>query len=485
MKLTINEIKEMVRSCLSLLNEAVSKQDAYERFYKGKIDQELFDKLMEGTEVMTPFHKECLDLLSKGDPAYIQGFEDSICSSAAEAWNKSLKGQQFLTNVAKEKSRCFDTPTSLLNFLAIFNQKKYFSEVEYVDNGLVKLYESDKWLVTCTTSYAASKKYYGDSHWCTASDIGGAYDGFEMFMSYTTQARDSILLQFVDKTNRENSYQVQAGGQSSVCDFFDKPKRIDDVIDAMGHDWVRANEIIKKEYPRLSDETKKMVREEYSYWKFRFETLVKSSLPKVKDIVNSKELDEEAIRLIKMAFEGFDYESDDELPEVYEPSFHISQEYKDGDFAIYTMFINPSSSMDDDEKQFMFFKPQIQSAIDIIARSDHRALLKKTYIINDSNYTIVKSIGGIWPSVFELGQDFVLIKDQFYNNCVAAVIDKDTFETILEPKEKCVYTTFGNGSVMFYKNDAPIYSLNVYTGRLLAKNNKTGNWMELRKGKLN
>ena len=287
MKLTNNDIKTMVLECiksLTFLNEAKAI-DVYTRYYADSIPKEWWDEMTKGTENITPFHRKVADSIKKywaacdKDSEGTKEYLFNVCKLAQEAWNSSITAQQFLTNAAREDYYKFDA-SWLESFLRQVKLAKNYSENEFIDKGLFKIYEDNKLLVTCTLSYSASHRYYGDSHWCTSSDIAGEYNGFEMFKNYTVEEysdsnESAILVQFVDKQNREGSYQIQVYSPGlencgQICDFADNPHDIDAVEDHFGRLRVRlAGNNIKKNFSELSNITLQYVASEDGYYNLR------------------------------------------------------------------------------------------------------------------------------------------------------------------------------------------------------------------------
>lgn len=262
----VSMVTEMVRSCVTALNE-ISSSDAYERFYKNIVTPEQWEALMKGAPTMTPLHKVVLDLIKN------EGWDDELAELTIRAWNTlDGDGRKYLIDlISGAVSRNETWPKvkiSVKNLLKHALETPYHTEVKFSDNGLVKLYEDDKILVTCTISYAASKKYYGDTHWCTASDITGRYDGFQMFWRYT-EDDGGVLIQFVPKDNREKAIQVQFyedGTDGDACDFFDRSVTLDEVIKLFeSHETAKA--VLKSiPYGKLFDNTLQMVDYERRYW---------------------------------------------------------------------------------------------------------------------------------------------------------------------------------------------------------------------------
>lgn len=223
-----NQVKLLIREMLSSDNGVVNEigaEDAYKQFYLNKVKPEQYERLMAGAPTMTPLHKLALDLMLKDGK-----WDEFLVEQIVKIWtsgNEEAKQHvlDLLPKTPQEKNgfSSWELKRILDNTIAA----KKHTENGYAEYGFVKLAETQNFIVTCTMTYSASKKHFGDSHWCTASGIDGSLDGFKMFGEYTGTDENSmsdpaILLQFVDKRNRLDSYQVQMyydGELGDVCLF--------------------------------------------------------------------------------------------------------------------------------------------------------------------------------------------------------------------------------------------------------------------------
>lgn len=258
-------VAEMLKEQRQMLNE-ISTRDAYERFYKATMPKEVYYLLMRGTEKMTPFHKSILD-------AYPQDIDSETAIETAKAvsnfWqNLSPEGKQYaITYLAGRLINWRYLP----GILEAASKKKYYTEANYISNGFVILRDDDKVMVSCTLSYAASRKYFGDSKWCTASDIGGRRNGYEMFRDYTDGC---CLIQFIPKNNRHRGIQVafdSDGVCNAACNFEDKGIRSAELklllTGVMGIDEEGVTEFLNSiDYKGLVDKTRDFIDEEAPYW---------------------------------------------------------------------------------------------------------------------------------------------------------------------------------------------------------------------------
>lgn len=286
-----------------LLNE-ISTVDAWNRFYKDKIPQHIYQAIMKGADKMTPFHKACLDAYVAGNFYSGEDVEGNACQ-IGNAWERSsMDAKQLMIRI----SESYYDGTIMFGRLAAMaervSKKKGHTESNYCERGYHIIFENEGLLVTCTTSYSASKKYYGDTHWCTASDIFGNYNGYERFGEYGPD-EDAILLQFVDKKNRENAYQYAYGGYGDdvICDFFDKTRNIDDLAKMVYTTGGVTLETILHDvdYESLANETRKLYSEEDDYWNQKRDAGIKKIITKNNQNYNSGQYNQSLFNLIREA----------------------------------------------------------------------------------------------------------------------------------------------------------------------------------------
>ena len=285
-------VREMIMGGRRMLNE-ISSADAYEKFYKDKIPQDKYEFLMQGTDMMTPLHKVVLDVLvGKGT------WDEELVEDLHNVWNKGKDARAYaidhLPRMYEQDEEGDFNIRRLKNFFASVSDMKGHTETFFADSGFYRLYEDENVYITCTTSYAASKKYYGKSHWCTASDIGGNYNGWKMFLKYTGLGDDDdeegpgILVQIVNKTNMEKTIQVQVRAEGDydwgdICWYNGKhayEKELVKYLTSIGFlseglvaqydtnilaglfDAIGGLEKVEELY----NQTEKDVRQEYDYW---------------------------------------------------------------------------------------------------------------------------------------------------------------------------------------------------------------------------
>ena len=306
-RITKDDILEMVRHSMKALINEISVADAYTRFYNGKIPEQAYKLLMQGTTVMTPFHKLCLDLFLKKEMSY------TAMEYAGTAWKEmSDDARQYTINVVKSQRDEIlnERPWAFLDILKGIVGMKSHTENSYRERGYEVLYQDENIAVTCTKSYTASCKLYGDSHWCTASDMFGEYNGFDQFDNYTNNS-DGFLVQFVDKHNRENSYQVQYTifaskvNDECICNWNDISAGIDDIAEMLGKYGVDYNEIYAKyigpNAVRLSRETDENLKDERQYYGQKYRERVKAIKKKITSRMASPEFKQSVAQTYKLA----------------------------------------------------------------------------------------------------------------------------------------------------------------------------------------
>ena len=214
-KIIVNEqvlkhiLMEMTKEKFAI-NEAISVKDAYNRFYAGEIEREIYDAAMDGTANMTPFHKLLIDVIISTNETD-KNMAKALALCGAGAWRQSdASKRQLMLRGAKSGELDTSSATAFVESLKNLLNTDTTSKKQMADSGLVTLYEDDAILVTCTLSYAASTKYYGMTSWCTASDIGGRYNGFYMFKRYVYSGNEEpvcVLVQVVVKNDKSQMVQ--------------------------------------------------------------------------------------------------------------------------------------------------------------------------------------------------------------------------------------------------------------------------------------
>ena len=178
----------------SIINE-ISAEDAYNRFYSS-IPREDYDKILDGDPAPDKLMQFILNCVRDNNATT----EEAVDAVKKYKSANELARQNVLNKFrAGEYEDLLDMTSDISYFSsggAVLSRKKFAKE------GYIKIKETEKWLMTCTTNYTASNHYFGMSHWCTASDREGNYDGYRMFLNYTDvdtkeiNGDSSVLFQF-------------------------------------------------------------------------------------------------------------------------------------------------------------------------------------------------------------------------------------------------------------------------------------------------
>ena len=174
----------------SIINE-ISAEDAYKRFY-GSIPREDYDRILNGDPAPDRFMQFILNCVrdnksTADDAVEVISQYKPLPSDAKQKIQMAVKSNDFQN---------LDDLLACIKNLA--SGGSFISRKQFAKKGLITVLETDDEIVTCTTNYQANNHYFGKTHWCTASDREGKYDGYEMFRRYSMN-RDSILLQFRSK----------------------------------------------------------------------------------------------------------------------------------------------------------------------------------------------------------------------------------------------------------------------------------------------
>lgn len=308
MKISEGDIRNMVESCVRTLNE-ISMRDAYQRFYNGKVPEKVFEALMQGAELMTPFHKFILDEYVK------RNIGGDVVISAGNLWaNATNEARQYLVNAIKDDKESYTgNEWKIKHLIKIVGEMKSHTEKSFGDRGLEVLLKTNEVLITCTKSYTASHHYYGDSHWCTASDIFGEFNGFEMFSRYAAE-NGEILVQFIDLTNKEtNSFQVgysiyREPYAEEVFDWSDEQRDEEAVAAMLRAHGIDYQKFIKENLApiakRLSNETIENLHDENDYYTRKSRVRARKVFSKVERSFNSKDFISGALGAMKECIES-------------------------------------------------------------------------------------------------------------------------------------------------------------------------------------
>lgn len=205
------------------INE-ISSSDAYDKFYS-EIPQNIYSVIMSDTNKMTPFHKALLDVtLNFVKHGTCERNILEYINRTKERYASLTPGQkQYCTQAIKDGMFGFTNVHFDLNKILRMSEK--YVEVtnkSQAKNGLVVLYNDDNIVVTCTLTYAASRHFYGNTHWCTASGINGQMSGYQSFRTYVkNEGGDYCLIQFVFKKLANEMYQGLFNAKGEPLDFKD------------------------------------------------------------------------------------------------------------------------------------------------------------------------------------------------------------------------------------------------------------------------
>lgn len=281
----------------SIINE-IGADDAYKRFYSS-IPREDYDEILGGDPAPDKFMQFMLNCVRDGKSTK----EDAIEAISAYKNADELVRQKVLNKFRSgEYGDALDVAADvkyLSSGGAVLSKKKFAKE------GLIKLKENERWIATCTINYAANNHYFGDSHWCTASDREGRWDGYEMYNDYG--GGNNVLIQFKWKgkvlppppkdgpeplgddyesvqyddklgyvgdsiSYDDSAYQVQVGlyhGQvdiGQICDFSDNSSSIYTLKQIIGEDMYSILED-KDMLDKLISMKRKMYEKEAEYQK--------------------------------------------------------------------------------------------------------------------------------------------------------------------------------------------------------------------------
>ena len=288
-----------------MLSEITSK-DAYARFYQGKIPQDFYEQVMLNAPQMTPLHKLTLDHLAAAiaSGAYKECLQ--LALQISDFWSKAdNESRQYVVRICKDDEGDLKNYDVFKRVMTEIMSMKTHSEGSYNLRGLEVFYNDDNVCVTCTKSYAASVKNFGRSHWCTASDQFGEYDGFEMFKNYT---RDGILVQFYCKQDEDHSFQVQYVQMGrkivpgAICDWEDDTMDVESVekmLAAYNVSYKNIMKTVRANFKRLRAETLELRKDEEIYWSRKRDERVKNILKGIKKATSSNECIEFAKRVFK------------------------------------------------------------------------------------------------------------------------------------------------------------------------------------------
>lgn len=170
-----------------VLNE-IRAEDAYNRFYSS-IPKEDFIKITGGEENIDKFIQFFLNCVRDGKSTVDEVVEAITAYKSADQLVKQKIKNKVSNGEYEDAAEITYDVKYFSSGGAVLSRKKFAKE------GYIKLGENERWICTCTTNYCANNHYFGSSHWCTASDRMGRYDGYRYFKSYGP-ASNCALIQF-------------------------------------------------------------------------------------------------------------------------------------------------------------------------------------------------------------------------------------------------------------------------------------------------
>ena len=183
-----------------VLNE-VSSEEAYKKWYNS-IPREDFDRITGGAETFDKFIRFFLDTVKNGL---------STVNDAVYALQRYKECDGLVKQTLKNKVNSGEYETAR-EFLADLNYLSsgggVISRKSFAKEGLFVLGTTDNWKVTSTTNYTANNHYFGESHWCTASDRAGDYDGYQMFKRYAGDSHVYIQFTWRHKVAKKNNCDI-------------------------------------------------------------------------------------------------------------------------------------------------------------------------------------------------------------------------------------------------------------------------------------
>lgn len=207
-----------------MINE-ISARDAFQKFYSDKIDEDLFTELMTGQDKMTPFHKICLDCMTQqGATRELQSMVASVVGGSWASMDEDKK--QALIEMSKD-GEIKPTLPSIGSAVNNVLRQKYHTTASAEKDGFQILYQDEHSKISVTYTYAANAHYYGNTEWCTASDLYGENSGWDMFKSYAVN-NDTVVgvyLQLIlinEEGNVAKMFQIVMDEDGDITEAYDE-----------------------------------------------------------------------------------------------------------------------------------------------------------------------------------------------------------------------------------------------------------------------
>ena len=232
-KINRAEIKNTVLECVSRILNELSSKDWHDK-YLPNMPEGLFYNIMGNDKKKTPIKELLIKIYTNAcaENPEKSSFFARVAVQIARKCDKlsDVETQELLNIIQRKGINDFSDFKEILNF---FNIKKSSQEIipdtkMYAEN-CVNLYEDDEWLVLCPlTADASRKNCFNGNHWCTCSSSYQTY-----FPTYTYKS-NSIIISFLNKKTRPNSFQIQVKGNGdsyeivSCCDFHDNSLNVNE-----------------------------------------------------------------------------------------------------------------------------------------------------------------------------------------------------------------------------------------------------------------
>ena len=210
----------------SVLNE-ISAEDAYRKFYSALPEQDYFNlvKLYCG-------NKNKFDNIIK---TVLNSVRDGICDMNTAAsfvtQYKSITDNNIRVEFnSRFNNGDYEDVLDMIEGLKELTETGVTTLKQMQDIGIIKVCHSQKWSVTCTTTYSANHHFFGKTSWCTASDRFGRYDGWDYFRRYifcdpgaqsSTLDREpsevyGCLVQFTSKEDKSVLFQAHINEEKKI-----------------------------------------------------------------------------------------------------------------------------------------------------------------------------------------------------------------------------------------------------------------------------
>lgn len=335
------------------VNEAISTKDAYDRFYATRLNRDTYDLAMGGTVNMTPFHKLMLEIIiSNFDDN--QGQANAVAAYGSNVWkNADANMRQLILKKVKSGEIDSSSPAAFMESLKSITNAGVVTKKQASANGLVTLYEDDYILITCTLSYAASTKYYGMTSWCTASDLGGRYNGFYMFKQYTSAFdgdAESCLIQIVNKRDKSQMVQmlVDYYGEIDEDNVMNKEDEcvtlymVDRMVANAGSSIKLGDFMDQQNWESLVQKTGQCVEDEREYWEAKTVEIIKQIQASIDAKVSRDDILANFTEDILNEWDEYGISNDDDLYEVVphyvdNSEFSVYEVHGGGDYCVVVM----------------------------------------------------------------------------------------------------------------------------------------------------